>query len=111
MFGSEAIVGFLMSLGNTWGLTLAMAFLGHGLVQLPRALWKSANHRRSLARLEFIAPKRYEQMMEAQEELDQVVAEIQSLHRRRVAEESLDALVDELINNVSLGGSYYLLLN
>lgn len=95
------MLGFLMSLGNTWGLTLAMVFLGHGLVQLPRALWKSADHRRSLSRLEFIAPRRREQLLAAQQELDQVVSEIQSLHRRPVVSEDLHFLVDEIINSVS----------
>lgn len=99
---SDAVVGFLMALGNAWGLTLAMAFLGHGLVQLPRSLWKSANHKNSLTRLEVIAPKRYEQMLNAQADLDSLVAEIQGLPQRPIAEPSLEALAYELINECPL---------
>ena len=92
-----------MSLGNVWGLLLVMIFLGHGLIQLPRALWKSANHLRSLTRLEMMAPKAKEQLVEAQADLDQVIAEIQSLHRRPVVDASLNLLVDELLNTVQFG--------
>lgn len=91
-----------MALGNAWGLTLVMIFLGHGLVQLPRALWKSADHRRSLSRLEYMAPKIKEQLMDAQADLDEVIGEIQSLHRRPVADPSLHALVDELLSSSPL---------
>lgn len=89
-----------MSVGNAWGLTIALAFLGHGLVQLPRALWKSADHRRSLSRLEYMAPKFKEQLMDAQSDLDVVVAEIQTLHRRAVNDPNLSPLIDELLCTV-----------
>lgn len=91
-----------MALGNAWGLSLAMVFLGHGLVQLPRALWKSANAQNSLTRLEFIAPKRQEQMIDAQAELSQVVAEIQALYRRPLASAEIGPLVDKLVRDCPL---------
>lgn len=99
---SESLVGFLMALSNAWGLIMAMVFLGHGLVQLPRALWKSANHRRSLARLEFMAPMFKEQLVDAQADLDAVQAEIQALHRHAIDDPALERLVNELVNGAPL---------
>ena len=31
--------GFLMALGNAWGLFLIILFLGYGIVQVPRRFW------------------------------------------------------------------------
>lgn len=98
----KGVVGFMMALGNAWGLTLAMAFLGHGLIQLPRALWKSADRKRSLARIEFMAPRFKEQLIDAQADLDAVITEIQALHRKPAADPYLNEYIDELLNNTPL---------
>ena len=70
----QAVQGFLMALGNAFGLFMVVIFLGHGLVEVPRSLWRSANHRRSLMRLECKAPGEREKLVEAETELCDLLA-------------------------------------
>ncbi len=47
-----------------------------------------------------MAPRFKEQLMDAQVDLDEVIGEIQALHKRPVHDPALNALIDELISKV-----------
>jgi hypothetical protein len=36
-------IGFMMALGNTYGVLLIIVLMGHGLVALPQRLWQIGN--------------------------------------------------------------------
>ena len=45
-----------MALANVYGMVMVMSFLGHGLVDFPRSLWKKSFLESYLKSLEFEAP-------------------------------------------------------
>jgi len=45
------VIGFLMAMGNTYGVLLIIVLMGNGLVALPRRLWQLGNAERELVRL------------------------------------------------------------
>jgi len=42
-FDPEQIIAVAIAAANTWGLFLLICFLGHGLVEVPRRLWRYAD--------------------------------------------------------------------
>ena len=58
---------------NTWGLTLLVLLLGHGLVDVPRSYWNNAWQRSRLARAYFSLAKLSLEKAEAEEELEDVL--------------------------------------
>lgn len=61
---------------NTWGLTLLVLLLGYGLVELPRSCWHAANTQLRVKRLCFKMAKITMEKIEAEEELEDVLAEV-----------------------------------
>lgn len=55
-----------MAMANSWGLLLAIIFMGYGLVAIPRKLWYSANFRKQLKHLYIRAPKVKEECMDSE---------------------------------------------
>ncbi|RUS30062.1 LMBR1-like membrane protein-domain-containing protein [Jimgerdemannia flammicorona] len=53
----DAFVGFVMAMANSWGLLLAILFMGYGLVSIPRQLWNAADTHRHLTALYMRASK------------------------------------------------------
>lgn len=47
----EEVVGFMMALGNTYGVFIIIVLMGTGLVSLPRRLWQMADYEKELQRL------------------------------------------------------------
>lgn len=45
------VVGFMMAMGNTYGVLLITVLMGNGLVALPKRLWTMANIDGELQRL------------------------------------------------------------
>jgi hypothetical protein len=43
-FTSDDLVGFVVALANTIGLSLLICLLGHGLIEVPRKLWDEASY-------------------------------------------------------------------
>ena len=41
---------FVIALANTWGLFVALSFMGHAFVDVPRQLWHAANHTEHIKR-------------------------------------------------------------
>ncbi|KAF2208796.1 hypothetical protein CERZMDRAFT_87392 [Cercospora zeae-maydis SCOH1-5] len=65
-----SIKGLLMALAYTWGLILAIGLMGHGLVAIPRRLFRNANVTSRLRWLHGQAPKIKEKLDEATEKLE-----------------------------------------
>jgi len=55
-----------MAMANSWGLLLAIIFMGYGLVAIPRKLWYAANVRKQLKHLYIRAPKVKEECMDSE---------------------------------------------
>lgn len=70
-----------MAMANSWGLLLAIIFMGYGLVSVPRKLWYAANVRKELKHLYVRAPRVKEECMDS--ELEYVdVAKVRKTPRR-----------------------------
>jgi hypothetical protein len=74
-------VGFLMALGNTYGILLLCFFMGNGLVGLPVRLWQMSDDEGELQRLYLAAPAVEASYQEARFELEDCVAEVQECGR------------------------------
>jgi hypothetical protein len=66
------IEGLFMAAINAFGLLFVIVFMGHGLMEIPRRLWRYSDKRKLLRRLEFAAPSAREELVEADYELRQV---------------------------------------
>jgi hypothetical protein len=66
-----------MAIANAWGLILIILFMGKGLVDVPRSLWKLANVPNCLRMLEFRAPKVKENVVDAEVALYDAAAVIE----------------------------------
>lgn len=64
---------FLMAFINTMGLLFVVSFLGYGLIEVPRALWRSADRARKLEKLLFQAPAKREKELETGYRLENIV--------------------------------------
>jgi hypothetical protein len=61
-----------MAMANSWGLLLAIIFMGYGLVAVPRKLWFAANAKKELRHLYVRAPKVKEECMDSELEYVEV---------------------------------------
>lgn len=93
---AEGVGAWLMALSNAFGLLLLLIFMGHGLVDVPRSLWRAANYRLALQRLEYRAPRLRDRVVEAEAELADVQAEVQSLAERSLHRVDLEPYILEL---------------
>ncbi|KAI9141131.1 LMBR1-like membrane protein-domain-containing protein [Paraphysoderma sedebokerense] len=93
----KSIRAFVMALSNAYGLLLVVLFMGYGLVEVPRALWYTADTRLCLKYLEFKAPKAKEAVENAQVRVENVGKEILNLSRRVKPHEELRKYVDIML--------------
>lgn len=98
-FHVSSIKGLVMALAYAWGLILAVGLMGHGLVALPRRLWRNANVASRLRRLQMQAPKTKDSLDDAAEGLAQLENTITQLKTRksgtsRDMQEWIDDLAD-----------------
>lgn len=82
----------LIALTNTWGLFLAINLLGHGLVNLPRRLWRSANYLEQIHDIEVRAPMTHERLEDAKLEESDLAARIVALERTTADKEWLEEM-------------------
>jgi LMBR1-like membrane protein len=68
----DKLQGYVMAMANSWGLLLAIIFMGYGLVAIPRKLWYTANVRKQLKHLYIRAPKVKEECMDSELEYTDV---------------------------------------
>lgn len=80
-FHFATIKGLLMALAYTWGLILAIGLMGHGLVAIPRRLFRNANVTSRLRWLHGRAPKIKDRLDEATEKLEHLENTVLQLRR------------------------------
>lgn len=101
-FHVTSIKGLVMALAYAWGLILAIGLMGHGLVALPRRLWRNANVASRLRRLQMQAPKTKDSLDDAEEALAQLENTVTQLKTRkggasRDMQEWIDDLADTTV--------------
>ncbi len=72
-------------LAYCWGLILAIYLMGHGLVAVPRKLYRNADIGGRLKRIQGRAPKIYDRLNDAITELDGIEAQVHLLKQRKNA--------------------------
>ena len=72
----EGIGGFIMALGNTYGLMLIILLLGNGLVSVPKRIWLASFPQRNLQILYYKAAELDSQLYDALFDLEEVEDEI-----------------------------------
>ncbi|KAK4461419.1 LMBR1-like membrane protein-domain-containing protein [Cladorrhinum samala] len=80
---SESLKSTVMALAYCWGLILAIYLMGHGLVSIPRRLFRDANISGRLRRIQIHAPSVYEKMDDAEMDLEDLELQIGELSRRK----------------------------
>lgn len=96
-FHGVSIKSMVMALAYAYGLVLAMGLMGHGLVALPRKLFRNANVSERLRRLQMQAPKIKEKLDEAVEGLENLEnTVIQLKQRKHGSSRDLQEWIDEL---------------
>ena len=58
-----------MAASNSWGLFLVLALMGHGLVAVPKSLWRISDPKTRLNELELYAVKVKEELENAESQL------------------------------------------
>ena len=74
----NSILGYGMTIANAYGLLLIIGFMGHGLVDVPRTLWKHSNPQEVLKEYEKEAPKIKDEIAESETELETLIAQVHS---------------------------------
>ncbi len=98
-FDFMAIRALIMALAYVWGLILAIYLMGHGLVAIPRKMFRKADISGSLQRVQGQAPRVHEKLEEAITALDELEAQVMQLKQRKTGtardfQEWIDELVD-----------------
>ncbi|OJD32072.1 lmbr1 domain-containing protein [Diplodia corticola] len=102
-FHFTSLKGLVMALAYAWGLILAIYLMGHGLVALPRNLWRSASIVERLKRIQAHAPKIHEKLEDAIEKLDEYEAQVMQLRNKRSsAPREFQEWIEELADTASL---------
>ncbi|MCJ1412425.1 hypothetical protein MMC19_006519 [Ptychographa xylographoides] len=88
-----------MALAYCWGLVQAIYLMGHGLVAVPRRLFRNARASRRLRSLQSRAPKVHDKLEDALTELGELESQVVQLSKRKTGisrdhQEWVDELVD-----------------
>ena len=79
----SSIKGLVVALAYAWGLALAIWLMGHGLVSLPKAVFRHASPQSRLRILQTKAPKAHDNMSAATVELQELEATALQLKRTK----------------------------
>ncbi|GAB1320512.1 hypothetical protein MFIFM68171_10722 [Madurella fahalii] len=100
---SDSLKSTAMALAYCWGLVLAIYLMGHGLVAIPRRLFRNANISGRLRRIQSRAPKVHEKMEDAEMDLEDLELQVAELSRRKGGSVSLfQDWVEELVDMTNL---------
>ncbi|KAK4163494.1 LMBR1-like membrane protein-domain-containing protein [Cladorrhinum sp. PSN259] len=104
---SESLKSTVMALAYCWGLVLAIYLMGHGLVSIPRRLFRDANISGKLRRIQTHAPRVYEKMEDAEMDLEDLELQIAELSRRKGGSITFfQDWVEELVDMTNLPESH-----
>ncbi|KAF2157032.1 hypothetical protein K461DRAFT_218105 [Myriangium duriaei CBS 260.36] len=99
-FDIQTLKALVMALAYAWGLVMAIYLMGHGLVAIPRRLFRNAWTGHRLQRLRAHAPKVHDKVEEAQEELSIVESQVAQLQAARSGlRGDLKDWVDEVVES------------
>ena len=98
-FNFTAIKALVMALAYVWGLVLAIYLMGHGLVAVPRRMFRNANISDRLRRVQGHAPKIRDKLEDATANLQDLEAQVFQLKQRKTGtarefQEWIDELAD-----------------
>ncbi|KAK3375142.1 LMBR1-like membrane protein-domain-containing protein [Podospora didyma] len=100
---STSLKSTVMALAYCWGLILAIYLMGHGLVAIPRRLFRSANISGSLRKIQSQAPRVYEKMEDAEMNLEDLEIQVAELSRRKGGSVNLfQDWIEELVDMMNL---------
>lgn len=99
-FKPSSLKGLVMALAYCWGLILAIYLMGHGLVAIPRRLFRNASISGRLRRIQVDAAKVHEKMEDAISNLEDLEAQVVELSQRKTGSardfrEWIEELADE----------------
>ncbi|KAF2758079.1 hypothetical protein EJ05DRAFT_465021 [Pseudovirgaria hyperparasitica] len=98
-----SLKGTVMALAYAWGLILAIYLMGHGLVAMPRWLFRTASVSNRLRITQSHAPKVLDRLMDSLDEVDKYELQVQQLQSKRGAvSKTFQEWIDELSDGVSL---------
>ncbi|KUJ20921.1 uncharacterized protein LY89DRAFT_681558 [Mollisia scopiformis] len=80
---TESFKATVMALAYCWCLVLAIYLMGHGLVMIPRSLFRNASISGRLRRIQVDAVKIHDKMEEAIQTLDDLEAQVAELAKRK----------------------------
>ncbi|EFE38507.1 LMBR1 domain protein [Trichophyton verrucosum HKI 0517] len=100
----SSLRGLVMALAYAWGLVLAIYLLGHGLVALPRKMWRAAWTGHRLRRLQQRAVRVHDALVEAGGKLEELRSLVSLLRRKRGLSLEMQERVDELVDVVAAAG-------
>ncbi|KIN05976.1 hypothetical protein OIDMADRAFT_100832 [Oidiodendron maius Zn] len=97
----ESLESTVMALAYSWGLVLAIYLMGHGLVAIPRRLFRNASVSGRLKRIQTHAAKVHEKMEDAIMKLEDLEAQVEELSRRNTGsakdfKDWIEELTDDL---------------
>lgn len=82
-FEFSTIRALAMALAYVWGLVLAIYLMGHGLVSIPRTLFRNSSASGRLRRLQAHAPLVHDRLMDAINDLESLEAQVAQLQQRK----------------------------
>nr|OQO17148.1 hypothetical protein B0A51_15946 [Rachicladosporium sp. CCFEE 5018] len=101
-FRGQSIKGLVMALAYAWGLVLAIGLMGHGLVALPRRVWRNARVGDRLRNLQSQAPRTKDRLDDAVEELGGLEDTVMQLRQRKTGMgKEMQEWVEELAETAS----------
>ena len=96
-FHAASIKGMVMAVAYAYGLILAIGLMGHGLVALPRRLFRNARVSGRLRSLQMQAPKTKDKLDDATDSLEQLENTVIQLRQRKTGtSKDLQDWIDEL---------------
>ncbi|KAI6712756.1 hypothetical protein JHW43_004723 [Diplocarpon mali] len=102
----ESLKGTVMALAYCWGLMLAIYLMGHGLVALPRNLFRNASISGRLKKIQATAAKVHEKMEDAIHNLEDLEAQVTELaHRKTGSASKFKDWIEELADDSHLPDS------
>jgi hypothetical protein len=98
-FNFTAIKALIMALAYVWGLMLAIYLAGHGMVAVPRNLFRRSSTSGTLKRVQTRAIRAHEKLEDATIDLDDLEAQVLQLKQRKTGtakgfQEWIEELVD-----------------
>ncbi|KAF3258198.1 hypothetical protein TWF192_000334 [Orbilia oligospora] len=104
-FNPESIKSLVIALSYCYALSFAVFLMGHGLVAIPRNLWRDASVAARLRRLHNKAPKIHDNLVSATEKLEELEREVLAIRKKAAAPYTAPEFrewIEELVDNLQL---------